>query len=190
MKAIRLCVAAIAVVSAFMCLPSAAVAQELTKQIAVVNLEGVMRASKASQTVHDQVEALRKKYQAEFEKKDKELRDQDKALADQRNIMAPDAFEQEKRSFQTKVAEVQRDMQMKRVQLDRALAKAIKEIEVAVSDVISDFAKEKGFSIILPSGALLFADASYNASEEILSRLDKKISKVDVKLEPVPVKEN
>jgi outer membrane protein len=164
---------------------SHAEAPSLASQVAVVNLEGVLRASKASKSIHSQMEKLRDSYQGEISKQEKELREKDKALADQRASLSPEAFEQQRREFQTKVTEVQRSVQTKRAQLDRAYAKALAQIQKTLSQIIADLAKERKLQMVLPASQLLYADEGFNLSKEVLTRLDSKLPDVKVSVEAI-----
>lgn len=163
-----------------------AAAEGLESDIAVVNLEGVMRTAKAAKSVQEQIDKFRKEYQDEISDEEEKLHKRDKELADQRSILAPEAFEQERRSFQKEVAGVQRDVQIKRAQLDRAYAKAASKIQLTISKIVGDYAKEKGFKLILPSSQILYGEEALNISEEVLKRLDNELPKVEVKIEPLP----
>lgn len=164
----------------------AAPAAATARKFGVVNLEGIMHEAKAAKSVHDQIEALRKKYQDEIGKQEKDLKTKDQELADQRSVMTQEAFDEARRDFRTKVASAQHDVQVKRAQLDRAYAKALTKIQMTLAQIVEGIAKEKGFEVVFPSSQLLYADETLNVSEEVLKRLDKELSSVEVKIEPLP----
>ena len=61
-------------------------------QVAVVNIQKIMKESKAANTIRSQVQAKQKTYQAELDKKEKVLQQEDQELAKQRNVLSQDAF--------------------------------------------------------------------------------------------------
>jgi outer membrane protein len=151
--------------------------------IGVLDVQKLMANSLASKSIREQIDKKREQYQQEISKDEDRLRKKDKDLAEQRNVMAPDKFEQEKNAFKTEVETVQRDVQKKRVQLDRAYAKAFAEVQEAVTGVVKEVAAEQKLNLVLPSGQTLFFDPKMDITDTVVSRLDKKISKVSVKLE-------
>jgi outer membrane protein len=163
-------------------------AADAPPMIAVVNIQQIMKDSTAAKMVHDKVEDKQKSFQTELTKRDEELQKEDKDLAGQRGALSKDAFEEKSRAFRKKVTDVQKDVQTKKITLDNAYGHALAEIQKAVSEIVADLAKEKGFLLAIPMEAppswqILYADNKLDISSEVLERLNKKLPKVDVKFE-------
>lgn len=153
--------------------------------VAVLDLQRIMKDSLAAKSLRDQIEKKREQFQGEISKDEERLRKRDKELAEQRNVMAADKFEQEKNSFKNEVESVQREVQKKRVQLDRAYAKSLEEVQNAVSAVVKEVSAEQKLAMTVPAGGTVFYDPKLDITETVLSRLDKKLAKVTVKIEPI-----
>jgi outer membrane protein len=165
---------------------SAAIAADAPAQapmIAVVNIQQVMKDSTAAKSINSQLEAKQKSFQAELTKRDEDLQKEEKELAGQKGVLSKDAFEEKTKTFRKKVADVQKDVQTKKIMLDNGYARALSEIQKAVADIVADLAKEKGFSVAIPTSQLLYGDSKLDISSDVLDRLNKKLSKVDVKFE-------
>ena len=147
----------------------------------VVDVQKIMRDAKSANSVRDQVQKQQKKFQQESDKKEKELQKADQELAKQRSLLSQEAFEEKYKEFRKKVADAQKDYQGKRVKLDKALAKALADIQKNVLDIVKEVAKEKKLSAVFPTAQMLYADESRDITKEVMSRLDKQLSKVDVK---------
>ncbi len=52
-----------------------------------------------------------------------------------------------------------------------------------IKDIIADISKEKDLDVIMPSAQALYYKDELDISEEVLTRLNKKITKADVKFE-------
>ena len=52
-----------------------------------------------------------------------------------------------------------------------------------IKDIIADIAKEKDFEVIIPSSQTLYYKDALDISNEVLKKLNKKITKADVKFE-------
>ncbi len=57
------------------------------------------------------------------------------------------------------------------------------EIQKAVTGIVADMAKEKGFSIAIPTSQILYADPKLDITDEVLKRLNQKLPKLDVKFD-------
>ncbi|NBO18048.1 MAG: OmpH family outer membrane protein [Proteobacteria bacterium] len=158
--------------------------------IAVVNIQQVMRDSTAAQNVREQLEAKQKTFQADISKKEEALQKEDKELTKKRSVLSKEAFDDKARAFRTKATDVQKEVQSKKAVLDAAFERALAEIQKSVTEVISEMSKEKGFSMAVPTSQILYADSKMDISAEVLSRLNQKLPKLDVKFDAVPEPEN
>lgn len=150
---------------------------------AVVNIQQIMRDSTAAQNVRQQLEEKSKGFQAEITKKQEQLQKEEQELGKQRSVLSKSAFEDKARAFSKKATEAQKEAQSKKALLDNAFEHALNDIQKAVTDIISEMAKEKGFSVTIPTSQTLYYDAKLDITTEVLTRLNQKLTKVDVKFE-------
>jgi Skp family chaperone for outer membrane proteins len=150
---------------------------------AVVNIQMIMRDATAAKSVRDQLEAKQKAYQAEIAKKEEALQKEDQELGKQRATLAKDVFETKVKALREKATTTQKEVASKKATLDSAFESALGQIQKAVSDIITEMAKEKGFVVALPSSQILYADSSLDISQEVLAKLNSKLPKIDVKFE-------
>lgn len=158
-------------------------AEDAKPAIAVVNIQQVMKESTAAKSVREQLESKQKSFQADITKKEESLKKEDQELAKQKNVLAKEAFEEKARAFRSKATDVQKEVQSKKALLDNAFERALAEIQKATTDIIADLSKEKGFVVAVPTSQILYADSKLDISEEVLTRLNKKLPKLDVKFE-------
>lgn len=156
-------------------------AEDAKQQIAVVNIQYVMKESTAARNVREQLESKQKSFQTEITKKEEALQKEDKELGKQKSVLAKAAFDEKLKSFRTKATDVQKDVQSKKAMLDGAFEQSLNDIQKVVTEIISDISKEKGFVIAVPTSQILFADTKLDISSEVLERLNKKLPKLEVK---------
>lgn len=149
--------------------------------IAVVNTQKIMQESKAAQSVRSQLQSKQKAFQAELDAKEKQLLAEDQALVKQRSTMEQAAFEQKVKDFRSKAAVAQREVQTKRLQVDKALESALKDIQNTVIGIVKEVAAEKKVNAVVSSAAVLYAEPSLDITNEVLDRLNKKLPDVSVK---------
>lgn len=164
-----------------------ALAQTSTAQlpIAVVDVQGIMRAAQAAKGVQDQIEKRREAYQAQVSSEEKRLRQAEQDLAQQRTVLAPDAYQQKVREFQAQVADVQRKVQMRKRELDETFAAAMNELRGALVSVVAELAEQRGIKLVLFKSQIVIAEKSLDVSEETLRRLNERLPTIKIDLPPL-----
>jgi len=164
---------------ASLCLTAAPALADTT--LAVVNIAKIMHESKAATSVRDQIQAKQKSFQTELDSKEKELVAENQALAKQKDTVSKDAFNQKVKDFNDKAATAQRQVQDKKMQLEKAIAGAQDEILKNAADIVKDLATERKITLVVSSAQVLYGDPSLDLTDEVLKRLDAKLPNVTVK---------
>lgn len=149
-------------------------------EIAVVNIQKIMRDSKAANTVREQVKKKQKSFQAELNKEEKALQKEDQELAKQRNVLSQEAFKKKYGEFRKKAVEAQKQVRVKRGKLDKGLAKALADIQKRVTSIVESICKEKGYDMAISGSQALYASSRYDITDEVLSRLNKELPNINV----------
>lgn len=149
--------------------------------IAVVDVQIILREATAMKSIQKQVETKRSQFQGEISGQEKKLRDQEQELKRQQSVLAADAFEAKRRDFEAQVTAVQRDVQERRKVLDQAYGEGLKVVQKELTQVLAEISKEQGFTHVIPTNQLLYADGSSAITEEALKRLNKKLPDVALK---------
>lgn len=158
-------------------------ATAVKSSIAVINVQQVMNESTAAKSMRDQLENKQKEFQKLISKQEKALQEDDKELSKKRSVLSKEAFEKKLREFQIKATDLQKDVQSKKAILEMASARALGQIQKTTTEIISDLAKEKSFTVALPTSQILYADSSLDISEDVLARLNKKLPTLTVSFE-------
>ena len=149
--------------------------------VGVVEVQTIMREAKAAKSIQSQLEEKRSQYQSELSSEESRLRDMESELERQRSVLSPEAYAERRRQFESQVAVVQRTVQDRRRQLDQAYAGGVRQLQAELTDIISAVAKERGITLVLPDTQTLFVDKGLSISQEVLARLDDRVS--EIKLE-------
>ena len=83
-------------------------------RIAIINLQKLMQASTAAQSLRKQVENVATKTRDLIAKKEDEMRDAQRELAKQKTVLAKDAFEKKKQAWEKKVKLLNDDVENRR----------------------------------------------------------------------------
>lgn len=148
--------------------------------VAVIDYQRVMREAKAAQSIRNQVDARRARYQEEIAAEEQRLLEADRDLARQRTILEPEAFADRRKAFEEDVARVQRFVQERRQQLDDVSAMALGEVREAVIQVVGQLAEQRGFNLVLPSAGVLLFSPQIDITDQVLDELDVSLPEVRV----------
>lgn len=152
-------------------------------EVAVVNIQKIMKESKAANAIRSQVQAKQKDFQAELDKKEKSLQQEDQELAKQRNVLSQEAFKEKYTAFRTKAMEAQQEVRAKRAKLEKGLAKALESIQSKVTEIVAGVSKEKGFDVAVSGNLVLYTAEKNDITAEVLSRLNSQLPNINVTFE-------
>ncbi len=148
--------------------------------VGVVNIQKIMRDSKAASSVRDQLKNKQKSFQSELDAKEKALQQEDQELAKQRANLSQEAFTQKVTAFSQKAMAARQEIQNKRAQLDKGFAGALGKIQDTTIAIVQEIAKEKNLKLVVSSSQVLYSDAEMDITNEVLTRLNSKLPSVSV----------
>ena len=92
----------------------------IVRRIGLIDLEGVLRASKGTAKVRDLLDNQRKLFQQEFAEREADLQKTERELMTQRELLSEDAFAERLSQFEADVATIQKEIQYRREAIDVA----------------------------------------------------------------------
>lgn len=170
----------IALAAVFAPVFSPAAAQDKALSIAVIDVQSILRDSKASKSVRPQIEKLRKRYQSAVRKREAELRKASQNLQRQRAILSPDAFAKKRRGYETKARGAQTEFQTRKRELDGAYSIAIGKVQKAMLLAAAKIASEFKLDLVLPKSIIILSAKKLDITKEVLMRVDKNLPSVKV----------
>lgn len=152
----------------------------MSQTVAVLNIQEIMRESLAAKAIRQKLESKQKSFQSELSQKEQELQEKERTLAKQRSVLTGEEFEKRVKDFRAQATKAQRDVQTKKAKLDKAFAEALASIQKSVTSIVADMAKEKKFSVVMPTSQLLYADPALDITDQVLTELNKRLPTVNV----------
>ncbi|NBW04920.1 MAG: OmpH family outer membrane protein [Alphaproteobacteria bacterium] len=153
------------------------------RRIAVVSLDGVLRAAAANTKIKELLDGQREKFQEEFRQVELDLQQTERDLLAKRDVIAKDDYDKMVTAFQKRVANVQKDIQYKRQAIDNAYQKALNDVRKLAVDVIKEIAAERQIDLILNRDASVVFLPRLNISDEVLKRLDERTKNARIQIE-------
>ncbi|MFP6730928.1 MAG: OmpH family outer membrane protein [Alphaproteobacteria bacterium] len=160
---------------------AAATAQALPEsRIAIIDYQHIQKNSTAMLGIQKQIEQRRLFYQEEISIQEQQLRATDQELVNQRSVLSADAFAIKRREFETKVAQVQRQVQDRKRELDEAFEHGMNQVQLVVKEIIADLSRQKKFNLVLSRQQIIFSENSLNISEDIVTLLNERLPQVQI----------
>ena len=152
-------------------------------QIGVLDVDKIIQESSAGVDIQKKVDTKKIAYETEINKKQSQLEAEQKKLEDKKITLSKEAFEKEVKGFETKVDDLKTYIDRKQNSLKKASIDAMSKVNDKVKTIVSEIAKEKELDTIIPASQTLYFKDELDITAEVLSRLNKKITKVEVKFE-------
>ncbi|MHA1597771.1 MAG: OmpH family outer membrane protein [Alphaproteobacteria bacterium] len=149
-------------------------------KIAVINVDLILRNATSVKAIREQIGKYRKTFQEEIQKEEEALRNANQELARQRTLLSAEAFAGKRREFEQRVTKVQRLVQERKLNLDRAQAGAMGKVQDVLNGIITKLSEDQGISLILRRDQTILAVKELEVTDQVLKRLDKQLPTVKV----------
>jgi len=154
--------------------------KKIVVKLAVINIEKIRVDAKAAKDIRSQITEYRKVFRADVENEEREIRKANEELAKQRAILSPEAFSEERKKFELRLIQVQRQVQERKQSLDKSQAVAFSKVQEALNEVVIKVAENNKLTLILRSDQVVFWAQALDITEAVLKQLDAKIPSIKV----------
>lgn len=152
--------------------------------IAVIDFQRVVRQSTAGKSVRQQIDERQAEFQKEVKKIQQELEKARSELTERPANMTDEEFEKRRRRMRKRVADLQSLVQRRKRDLDQVFNAGMRQVDLALVEVLKKLAEEQGINLILNAGRgrglVLFAENRIVITDEALRRLDQRLPRVDL----------
>ena len=160
-------------------------------RMAIIDVQRILQESLAARSVQKQLETQRAKFQAEISGREKQLHDADSALKELRGKAASGAdpeggdggIDAREQQLRQRFMERERDVQTKRHALDEGFTVSMGIVRTNLLDVVQDVARGQGLQVVLLKQQALWYDAKLDITDEVLARLNTRLTHVPVKID-------
>ena len=164
---------AFAIYSAFTSLASAS-------SVCVIDVEKIVYESKAgkifSKKLEDKISAFQKKSSA----KEKSLMQTRNNIQENHASMSKEELHKKNKEFEKNVAAFKEETLAERTKIEKMKVKGLEQIDNVVKQIAKNIAKEHNYQIMLPLSIALFYDDAIDITNELMSRLNKKLLTVEI----------
>lgn len=148
--------------------------------VAVLDVQYIMRESSAAKAIHTELERQRETYQAELAEQEKALRAADQKLAAERTTLSQDDFVQRRKELEQQAAQLRRNVQARKEQLEGLFGSGIAQVRKALIEVVAGIAEERGITLVLSKSQVVMAASDFDITEVAMKKLNAKLPKVSL----------
>ncbi len=153
-----------------------------TMKTAVVDLQKVLADLPVTKDIQKQLEDLRQSFAKEVKGYETELRNAEKNLIESQKKLSEAEFIKKRESFEKRIGEVQKIVEKRKEQLDKAFAEAMEKVNGKIMDAIKVVSTEKGLSLVLfPMSVAYYAD-SLDVSKDVSKIVKGTLTSVKIDL--------
>lgn len=146
-------------------------------RIGIVDVQQVQRDSHAMIGIRKALEALRAKYNKNFESTEKEMQAEYDRLRKDKE-MSRGEYERRVRALQAELVKLRRQSRARNDALGQAFQQAFAKFRQEVVLVVKAMAVEDGLTLILNQVAFIHASPQFNITEKVVARLNKRLPKL------------
>lgn len=145
----------------------------------VIDPDRIRRESQAGKSINGEAEKYGKQIEEDNRKDESGLRSGEQELQKLRGTLPADQFAEKARTFEQKVAEVQRTELRRRQAFEKSYNTALIKWQQAMMDASRDVAAAHNADAVVQSQALLFYNTKWDVTNEIIDSMNKHVAKVD-----------
>lgn len=151
--------------------------------IGILDEERIIKESLIMRDIQSKIEKKEDEYRKQVEKKQEEISAEQKRIEGKKSVLSKEAFDKEVAGFEKKFDDLKTFVDKKQNSLKKASLDAMSKANDKIKDIVSDIAKEKDLDVITLASQTVYYKDDLDVTDEVLKRLNKKISKIDVKFE-------
>ena len=155
-------------------------AQTAPLVVGTIDLQAVLKKSKAGQSLEQALLAKSKAINAEIGKTEKGLRASRQKLEQARSSMAPADYEAQRAELDKQFDALRKNASAKRKDLEQARNKGLEQISKILDGVIRDIAQKRGLTLVINKSLVVLAAETWDITTEVQKGLDAKLPKVSI----------
>ena len=147
-------------------------------RVAVIDIQAILRDSKAAQSLREQVDDETRKYRDRWVKRRDKIKDMQQDLERQRGLLSQDAFDKKYREWEKEATTFNREVKGREDELTLASNEALALLNQDLLKIIENLRKKSNVNLVLGRSQVLIMDNSMDLTKEALVGLDKVRPKI------------
>ena len=147
-------------------------------QIVYINLEKIMKGSKAGKAIIEKITKSNEKNINKFKKIEEDLKSQEQELISKQNVISEDEFKTKLNDLKKKMSEYRKKRQNIIQDTTQKRIKASAEFSNKIKPILGDYAAKNNIAIIIQKKNIIMGKKELDITDDILKIVDKEIQKI------------
>jgi Skp family chaperone for outer membrane proteins len=146
--------------------------------VAVLDVQQVLRDSMAAKALRAEIEKRQGEYQSELARQENALRSASEKLMAERDDIAPEEFVRRRQEIDQQVAELRRQSQARKRQLETTYNDGVDEVRRVMLEVVGQIAQVRGATLVLNKSSVVLGASEFDITAEVIVKLDAALPSV------------
>ena len=148
------------------------------EQIVYINMEKIMKQSKAGKHIIDKISKSNEKNINKFKKIEEDLKKQEQDLISKKNVMSQNEFQTKLDDLKKKISEYRSKRQNIIQESTKKRVQASAEFSQKIKPILGDYAAKNNISIIVQKKNIIMGKKELDITDDVLKIVDEKITKI------------
>ena len=146
-----------------------------SENIAYLDLDNIVKSTKAGKLIINELKASRDKVSKKFEQKEKALKKIEEDINKQKNVLSKEELKNKISDYRKEIASFQKDRQKSINDLNKKKIQAFEKFFEKIAPLIGEYVKKKNIDIVLDKKNIFLANKNNDISNEIIKLINEKI---------------
>ena len=148
------------------------------EQIVYINMEKIMKESKAGKQIINQISKANEKNINKFKEIEEDLKNQEQGLISKKNVISETEFQKKLDGLKKEISEYRSKRQNIIQETTKKRLQASAQFSNQIKPILGDYAAENNISIIVQKKNIIMGKKELDITSDILKIVDEKISKI------------
>ena len=148
------------------------------EQIVYINMEKIMKQSKAGKHIIDKISKSNEKNINKFKKIEEDLKKQEQDLISKKNVISQNEFQTKLDNLKKKISEYRSKRQNIIQESTKKRVQASAEFSQKIKPILGDYAAKNNISIIVQKKNIIMGKKELDITDDVLKIVDEKITKI------------
>ena len=148
------------------------------EQIVYINMEKIMKQSKAGKHIIDKISKSNEKNINKFKKIEEDLKKQEQDLISKKNVISQNEFQTKLDNLKKKISEYRSKRQNIIKESTKKRVQASAEFSQKIKPILGDYAAKNNISIIVQKKNIIMGKKELDITDDVLKIVDEKITKI------------
>ena len=145
------------------------------ENIAYLDLDNIVKSTKAGKSIINELKASRDKALKKFQQKEKALKKVEEDINKQKNVLSKEELKNKILDFRKEIASFRKDREKLNNDLNIKRIQELEKFFKKINPIIAEYVEKKNIDIVLDKKNIFLANKNNDISNEIIKLINEKI---------------